>query len=222
MRIRRIKRRFLRKIFGTDFYKTIQEQLTQQANALKLEVADTQKSIQAELKLIKTDEEHVIELEQPLMNVLEMAKNQQAVWKESVNMLTEMSHRLDEMIQEHRTHHEAGMRLNEKFMQYEQVIQTLEQLNHYQASISEREKQIQEAKSAQGLINLENECLKYQVLQQDTATKQQQLTQSLKDCETEFILVEKCYTAIESLRQEIASLIQSKVIFHVISKGSLS
>ena len=204
------KEEILRKIFGTDFYKTIQEQLTQQANALKLEVADTQKSIQAELKLIKTDEEHVIELEQPLTNVLAIAKDQQAVWKASANTLTEMSNRLDEMIQEHRTHHEAGMRLNEKFTQYEQVIQTLEQLNHYQASISEREKQIQEAKSAQGLINLENECLKYQVLQQDTATKQQQLMHSLKECETEFILVEKCYTAIESLRQEIASLIQSK------------
>lgn len=204
------KEEILRKIFGTDFYKMIQEQLTQQANALKLEVADTQKSIQAELKLIKTDEEHVIELEQSLTNALAIAKDQQAVWKASANTLTEMANRLDEMIQEHRIHHEAGMRLNEKFTQYEQVTQTLEQLNHYQSSISEREKQIQEAKSAQGLINLENECLKYQVLQQDTATKQQQLMHSLKECETEFILVEKCYTAIESLRHEIASLIQSK------------
>ena len=66
------KEEILRKIFGTDFYKSIQEQLTAKSNALKLEVADTQKAILAELKLIKTDEDHVIDIEQPLPTLLDV------------------------------------------------------------------------------------------------------------------------------------------------------
>lgn len=204
------KEEILRKIFGTDFYKSIQEQLSQQANALKVEVADTQKAIQAELKLIKTDEDRVIHLEQPLNTILEVAQSQQEVWKDSIEALTNRLTVLDESIQEQRLNHEAGMRLNEKFVQYEQTKQTLEQLKKYEGTISERESQIKAAKLAQTVVNVENERLKYQVLHQDTSQKQQQLEKSLKECETEFILVDKCYKAIESLRVEIEGLIQTK------------
>ena len=38
--------------------------------------------------------------------------------------------------------------------------------------------------------------------------KKRQLEQALVERETEFILVEKCYLAIDSLRQEIACLIE--------------
>ena len=38
--------------------------------------------------------------------------------------------------------------------------------------------------------------------------KKRQLEQALVERETEFILVEKCYLAIDSLRQEITSLIE--------------
>ena len=82
------KEEILRKIFGTDFYKKIQEQLTTKSNALKLEVADTQKAILAELKLIKTDEEHTIDYEQPLPTLLEVVKSVQKKWGESLETLS--------------------------------------------------------------------------------------------------------------------------------------
>ena len=55
---------------------------------------------------------------------------------------------LDESIQEHRTNYEAGMRLNEKFSQYEQTMHTLNQLKGYERTIKEREQQTQSIKMA--------------------------------------------------------------------------
>ena len=49
------KEELLRKIFGTDFYKALQEQLVEQSKCLKAEVADTEKEIAAKLKVIKCD-----------------------------------------------------------------------------------------------------------------------------------------------------------------------
>ena len=74
------KEEILRKIFGTDLYKKIQEQLTQQANALKSEVAKTQQEIQAELNLINTDSDHLIDTNQAVTTILEVADAQQKVY----------------------------------------------------------------------------------------------------------------------------------------------
>ena len=125
----------MRKIFGTDFYKKIQEQLTTKSNALKLEVADTQKAILAELKLIKTDEEHTIDYEQPLPTLLEVVKSVQKKWGESLQVLSGNIQLLEESIQEHRMSYEAGKHLNEKFNQYEQTLKTVDQLKHYERVI---------------------------------------------------------------------------------------
>lgn len=202
------KEEILRKIFGTDLYKKIQEQLTQQANALKSEVAKTQQEIQAELKLINTDSNHLIDTNQAVTTILEMADSQQKVYQESVHDMSNRVDAVDELLQQQRTAYEAGKRLNEKFIQYEQTKQELKQLNERKAIILEQESQIQQAKVAQHIISIENERLKYQVLHKDTLMKKRQLEQVLVERETEFILVEKCYLAIDSLRQEIASLIE--------------
>ena len=115
---------------------------------------------------------------------------------------------VDELLQQQRTEYEAGKRLNEKFMQYEQTKQELKQLNDRKDIILEQESQIQQANVAKQIVTIENERLKYQVLHKDTMMKKRQLEQALVESETEFILVEKCYLAIDSLRQEIASLIE--------------
>ena len=67
-----------------------------------------------------------------------------------------------------------------------------------------------QAKQAQGLINLENECLKYQAFKQDTLEKQAHLKKQLTDCQTEYILVKKCYDAIDVLRQEMTEMNREK------------
>lgn len=205
------KEEILRKIFGTDFYKSIQEQLTAKSNALKLEVADTQKAILAELKLIKTDEDHVIDIEQPLPTLLDVATSVQKNWRQSIETLSEMIKILDESIQEHRTNYEAGMRLNEKFSQYEQTMHTLNQLKDYERTIKEREQQTQSIKMAQSIIPIENEMLKYEAFKREANSKKHDLEQSLNETEHELILVQKCYDAIESLRERLVSLNEQEI-----------
>ena len=205
------KEEILRKIFGTDFYKSIQEQLTAKSNALKLEVADTQKAILAELKLIKTDEDHVIDIEQPLPTLLDVATSVQNNWRQSIETLSEMIKILDESIQEHRTNYEAGMRLNEKFSQYEQTMHTLNQLKDYERTIKEREQQTQSIKMAQSIIPIENEMLKYEAFKREANSKKHDLEQSLNETEHELILVQKCYDAIESLRERLVSLNEQEI-----------
>lgn len=205
------KEEILRKIFGTDFYKSIQEQLTAKSNALKLEVADTQKAILAELKLIKTDEDHVIDIEQPLPTLLDVATSVQKNWRQSIETLSEMIKILDESIQEHRTNYEAGMRLNEKFSQYEQTMHTLNQLKDYERNIKEREQQTQSIKMAQSIIPIENEMLKYEAFKREANSKKHDLEQSLNETEHELILVQKCYDAIESLRERLVSLNEQEI-----------
>lgn len=205
------KEEILRKIFGTDFYKSIQEQLTAKSNALKLEVADTQKAILAELKLIKTDEDHVIDIEQPLPTLLDVATSVQNNWRQSIETLSEMIKILDESIQEHRTNYEAGMRLNEKFSQYEQTMHTLNQLKDYERTIKEREQQTHSIKMAQSIIPIENEMLKYEAFKREANSKKHDLEQSLNETEHELILVQKCYDAIESLRERLVSLNEQEI-----------
>lgn len=205
------KEEILRKIFGTDFYKSIQEQLTAKSNALKLEVADTQKAILAELKLIKTDEDHVIDIEQPLPTLLDVVTSVQNNWRQSIETLSEMIKILDESIQEHRTNYEAGMRLNEKFSQYEQTMHTLNQLKDYERTIKEREQQTQSIKMAQSIIPIENEMLKYEAFKREANSKKHDLEQSLNETEHELILVQKCYDAIESLRERLVSLNEQEI-----------
>ena len=205
------KEEILRKIFGTDFYKKIQEQLTTKSNALKLEVADTQKAILAELKLIKTDEEHTIDYEQPLPTLLEVVKSVQKKWGESLETLSGMIQFLGESIQEHRMSYEAGKHLNEKFNQYEQTLKTVDQLKHYERVIKDQEQQIQVIKFAQSIIPSENEMLKYEAFKRDADLKKQQLQQSLEETNHQFILVKKCYDAIESLREQLVGLNQQEL-----------
>lgn len=213
------KEEILRKIFGTDFYKSIQEQLTARSSALKLEVADTQKAILAELKLIKTDEEQVIDPQQPLPTLLDVATSVQNNWHHSIKTLGERIKVLDESIQDHRIHYEAGMRLNEKFSQYEQTLHTLNQLKENEKTIKEREQHIQSIKMAQSIIPIENERLKYEAFKRDASSKKQGLEQSLHETENELILVQKCYDAIDDLRKKLVRLNEQEIEFNRLVAG---
>ena len=197
------KEEILRKIFGTDFYKAVQEQLTVKANLLKTDVLETQQKIEAELQLVKTDKETALDITQPLENVFEQVNQQQQLFMAYKEKLDGLHKELLQKINAYQQEYEEKKRLNEKIEEYELAKTRLEHLKGQQETVQAYEKQINQAKHAQTLLPLENECLRYQALKQDTLVKQTQLKEELMSCETEFILVKKCYDAIDSLRQEL-------------------
>lgn len=204
------KEEILRKIFGTDFYKAVQEQLTQQANRLKAEVFETQQAMTAELQLVRTDENQALDLERPLHEVMEDIEHQQKRFEAVEHQLEQQKEQIAEQLSSCQQEYELKKKINEKIEEYATAKERLDQLTEQQDTITRYEHQVSQAKQAQGLINLENECLKYQAFKQDTLEKQAHLKKQLTDCQTEYILVKKCYDAIDVLRQEMTEMNREK------------
>ena len=204
------KEEILRKIFGTDFYKAVQEQLTQQANRLKAEVFETQQAMTAELQLVRTDGNQALELERPLHEVMGEIEHQQKRFEAVEHQLEQQKEQLAEQLSICQQEYELKKKINEKIEEYATAKERLDQLTEQQDTITRYEHQVSQAKQAQGLINLENECLKYQAFKQDTLEKQAHLKKQLTDCQTEYILVKKCYDAIDVLRQEMTEMHREK------------
>lgn len=119
------KEELLRKIFGTDFYKALQEQLVEQSKCLKAEVADTEKEIAAKLKVIKCDPSsmlyQMIAENKLLVHILEEVQVELEKLSQEQLTLHEQVIAVDQDLQVQMQKRQDGLLLNEKFKQKEEI-----------------------------------------------------------------------------------------------------
>lgn len=206
------KEELLRKIFGTHFYKEMQEQLTTQANALKLEVADTHKDIQSELKVLKCEAHpmlrQMIENNEPVTEIMKEVRIHlnECQSKQDESRISLKQVELD--LEQQTAKRQHGALLNQKFSQLEQLEQKCQQLSLSQPAIAVLEEEVMLAKKAAGLVFLENEVVKQQVLVNQTLEQQEESKRYLNQLAQDFILVKNCYEGIADWQEKVTTIVE--------------
>lgn len=206
------KEELLRKIFGTYLYKEIQEHLTMQANALKVEVADKQKEIQSQLSVLKYETnpylKELIVSGARIPDIIQEAKCHLSDCEQKQSTAQGKLKEVEEELERQFQLRQEGALLNQKFHQLEDVEQRLHQLGLSSAIMVALEEEVLLAKKAANLSVLENEVVKHQVLVNQTTVQQQQSQVYLEDLMQQFILVKNCYEGLGEWQQKQELLTQ--------------
>lgn len=204
------KEELLRKIFGTDFYKALQEQLVEQSKCLKAEVADTEKEIAAKLKVIKCDPSsmlyQMIAENKLLVPILEEVQVELEKLSQEQLTLHEQVIAVDQDLQVQMQKRQDGLLLNEKFKQKEEIDARFQMLMKSRESMNELGKRVEFSKKADELTKLENEVLKQQTLYKKEVSLHQAGVEKLADLEQRFIIVKKCFEGIEEWQATVSKL----------------
>lgn len=204
------KEELLRKIFGTDVYKQLQEQLQEQSKVLKAEVADTEKEILAKLKVLKCDSHstlsQMIQENQLLVHILEEAKQDiKNIDQEQIDLHEKVTD-LDIDLQVQMNKRQEGALLNEQFKQKEEAQMRFQYLMQSNLEMTQLAKRIDLAKKASELTKIENEMLKQQTLYKKELALHQSETEKLKKLEQDFIVTNKCYDGVEAWTQQVTMM----------------
>jgi len=208
------KEELLRKIFGTDLFKAIQEQLHDRATFLKANVAQIMNAIQAELAVLNIAEDlelqHLIQSNSRLGVIFAAVKRRIEEFDEKEGKWKERLMRLDKELQEIQKKRQEAIRINELFQKQEKATQYLITLEHQLPEVKEKEQVLLAAQLAGELLSLENEVCKQETVWRQLNQQLQKTTQKLIEVQNEFVLVNKCYDAIAELKQEVKLLIKQE------------
>jgi len=208
------KEELLRKIFATELYKEVQEQLHEKAAILKSKVAQIRQEIQAELSFLNTDEEtplqQLLTENCHLLVIFEAIEEQIKGYQEQDSQLENELSLLDQTIEQKNEIRQSVQLINDKFEQQQQLAQHLASLEQQRPLFIEKEQELIAAKKAQELLTLENEFCKQEAVWRQLKNERQLKLEALAEVQQEFILVKRCYEAITDLKRELNALIEQE------------
>ena len=215
------KEELLRKIFGTDIYKRVQEQLHENSTKLKSEIAQIQKEIYANLSILKNEEtsdfKKLLEENKPLQEILGKLEKQITIFYQKEKEAEEKFNENEKSLKEKMNDRQAALLLNEKFQQQKNAQERLQQLEALKTSYTNKEKELMEAKEAEELLRLEDEVLKMKTMMSQLKETYQVKQEQLIKMQHEFLSAQKAYEEVSLKQIQIKKLIEeeSKLKIHL-------
>ena len=208
------KEEILRKIFGTDLFKWIQENLHEKANLLKNDIANTQKEIYAGLTFLNTENNlelnQLIEEKRSVTTILEKIKEQIFSFKTNEKEQQQNFTVLEEDLKKQLIIYQEALRINEKISKKKEAMEKLKQLNNQQSYYKEKEEILTNASMALEIQNLENEVNQIESNLKQLAKEELLKKDQFEIKQQEFKQVENDYFEIDKLQIEIKTLIEEE------------
>ena len=204
------KEELLRKIFGTEVYKTIQEQLHLQATQLEANVLQIRNEIAAELAVLNNEQNPVIqpliETDQPLPMILEAIQKQLTVFNQQTKAEEQKLTKIKQSLNAKTKAKQEALLINEKFSQHQQATEALKRLEEQKPLFAAKSQEQLEALRAEELLALETEVSKQKQAYEHVQSEHQAKQAELAGVQIKFAAVKKRSQAAAELKQKLSAL----------------